>query len=175
MGRGASMRERDFIMSNELYRLTATDAARQIDSGTLKPADLMEACLERIAAREPVIHAFAHHDPDAARAAVPKSGPLHGIPVGVKDVRDTGDMPSAYGSPIWDGWRPRDDSAPVAWTRATGGVVIGKTVTIELQPAVCALNGCPKNLGPTAQTEVDGQTRFQIPTGHRKALCTSIL
>jgi Asp-tRNA(Asn)/Glu-tRNA(Gln) amidotransferase A subunit family amidase len=58
-------------MSNELYRLTATEAARQIEDGTLKPADLMDACLERIAAREPAIHAFAYHDPDAARAALP--------------------------------------------------------------------------------------------------------
>ena len=118
-------------MSNELYRLTATEAARQIAAGALKPADLMEACLDRIAEREPVIHAFAYHDPDAVRSAVPRGGKLHGIPVGVKDVLDTGDMPSAYGSPIWDGWRPRADSAPVAWTRAVGGVVIGKTVSTE--------------------------------------------
>jgi Asp-tRNA(Asn)/Glu-tRNA(Gln) amidotransferase A subunit family amidase len=82
-----------------------------------------------------VIHAFAHLDPAAARAATPRAGRLHGIPVGVKDVLDTGDMPSGYGSPIWTGWRPRADSAPVAWTRAVGGVVIGKTVTTEL-PAV---------------------------------------
>ncbi len=118
-------------MSNELYRLTATEAARQIEAGTLKPADLMEACLDRIAAREPVIHAFAFHDAVAVRAATPRPGRLHGIPVGIKDVLDTADMPSSYGSPIWDGWRPRADSAPVSWTRATGGVVIGKTVTTE--------------------------------------------
>jgi Asp-tRNA(Asn)/Glu-tRNA(Gln) amidotransferase A subunit family amidase len=119
-------------MSNELYRLTATEAARRIAAGSSKPADLMEACLDRIAEREPVIHAFAFHDPDAARSAVPRTGRLQGIPVGVKDVLDTGDMPGGYGSPIWDGWRPRADSVPVAWTRATGGVVIGKTVTTEL-------------------------------------------
>ena len=118
-------------MPNDLHRMTATEASRRIAAGTLKPGDLLEACLERIAAREPDIHAFAHHDPAAVRAAMPKAGPLHGIPVGVKDVLDTADMPSAYGSPIWAGWRPRADSAPVAWTRAAGGVVIGKTVTTE--------------------------------------------
>src|ERR1044071_9221745 len=59
----------DATMPNELYRLTATEAARQIEAGSLKPADLMEACLDRIAAREHVIHAFAYHDPEAARAA----------------------------------------------------------------------------------------------------------
>src|SRR4051794_8875034 len=106
-------------MSNELYRLTATEAARQIAAGSLKAADLMEACLDRIAEREPVIHAFAFHDPAAVRTATSRPGRLHGIPVGVKDVLDTGDMPSGYGSPIWAGWRPRADSAPVAWTRAT--------------------------------------------------------
>jgi Asp-tRNA(Asn)/Glu-tRNA(Gln) amidotransferase A subunit family amidase len=120
-------------MSNELYRLTATEAARQIDAGTLKPADLVEACLERIAAREPMIHAFAFHDPAAVKAMVPRPGKLHGIPIGVKDVLDTADMPSAYGSPIWTGWRPRADSAPVSWTRGAGGVVVGKTVTTELR------------------------------------------
>jgi Asp-tRNA(Asn)/Glu-tRNA(Gln) amidotransferase A subunit family amidase len=136
-------------MSNELYRLTATEAARQIEAGSLKPADLMEACLDRIAAREPVIHALAHHDPAAARAAVPRAGRLHGIPVGVKDVLDTGDMPSGYGSPVWAGWRPRADSAPVSWTRSVGGVVIGKTVTTEF---------ATRKPGPTANPANPGHT-----------------
>jgi Asp-tRNA(Asn)/Glu-tRNA(Gln) amidotransferase A subunit family amidase len=136
-------------MSNELYRLTATEAARQIAAGSLKPADLMEACLDRIAERDPTIHAFAFHDPDAARSAVPRAGRLHGIPVGVKDVLDTGDMPSGYGSPIWKGWRPRADSAPVSWTRATGGVVIGKTVTTEF---------ATRKPGPTANPANPGHT-----------------
>lgn len=136
-------------MSNELYRLTATEAARQIAAGSLKPADLMEACLARIAEREPVIHAFAFHDPDAARAAVPGPGPLHGIPVGVKDVLDTADMPSQYGSPIWDGWQPRADSAPAAWTRRAGGVVIGKTVTTEFATRKPGLTANPANPGHT--------------------------
>jgi Asp-tRNA(Asn)/Glu-tRNA(Gln) amidotransferase A subunit family amidase len=136
-------------MSNELYRLTATEAARQIAAGSLKPADLMEACLDRISAREPVIHAFAYHDPAAARAAMARPGKLHGIPVGVKDVLDTGDMPSGYGSPIWAGWRPRSDSAPVSWTRAAGGVVIGKTVTTEF---------ATRKPGPTANPANPGHT-----------------
>jgi Asp-tRNA(Asn)/Glu-tRNA(Gln) amidotransferase A subunit family amidase len=114
-------------------RLTATAAARLIRDGRLRPAELMEACLARIAEREPVTHAFAHFDPAQARraagAALP--GPLHGLPIGVKDVLDTADWPSEYGSPIWRGWRPRADAAPVAWAQAAGGVVIGKTVTTE--------------------------------------------
>jgi Asp-tRNA(Asn)/Glu-tRNA(Gln) amidotransferase A subunit family amidase len=128
-------------MSNELYRLTATEAVRQIDAEILKPADLMEACLERIAGREPIIHAFAFHDPSAVRAAMPGPGKLRGIPIGVKDVLDTGDMPAQYGSPIWSGWRPRADSAPVASTREAGSVVIGKTVTTELTPLLLLAGG----------------------------------
>lgn len=139
----------DFIMSNALYRLTATEAARQIGAGTLKPADLLEACLERIAERDPVVHAFAFHDPAGVRAVTPGAGPLHGIPVGVKDVLDTGDMPSGYGSPIWTGWRPRADSAPVSWARAAGGVVIGKTVTTEF---------ATRKPGPTANPANPGHT-----------------
>jgi Asp-tRNA(Asn)/Glu-tRNA(Gln) amidotransferase A subunit family amidase len=120
-------------MSQDVHRLTATEAVRRIRAGTLSPSDLVEACLERIAAREPTVHAFAWFDADAARAAAraARPGPLHGIPVGVKDVLDTADMPSQYGSPIWDGWQPRADSAPVAWARAAGAVIIGKTVTTE--------------------------------------------
>ncbi len=115
----------------ELFRLTATEAVRRVRAGTLSPADLMASCLDRIADREAAIHAFACFDPVAARAARPRPGRLHGVPVGVKDVLDTADMPTGYGSPIWDGWRPRADSAAVAWTRQAGGVVIGKTVTTE--------------------------------------------
>ncbi|MEJ0019927.1 MAG: amidase [Acetobacteraceae bacterium] len=113
--------------------LTAGEAARLLHGGTLDPADLMEACLARIAAREATVRAFATFDADAARraAAAARPGPLHGLPVGIKDVLDTADLPSEYGSPIWQGWRPRADAAAVAWTRAAGGVVIGKTVTTE--------------------------------------------
>ena len=111
--------------------LTATDAARAIQSGTLAPAALTEACLDRLAAREAVVRAMAYVDPAQARAAVPRLGPLHGLPIGVKDVIDTADMPSEYNSAIWRGHRPRADAACVAWAKAAGAVVLGKTVTTE--------------------------------------------
>src|SRR5579875_1118916 len=95
--------------------LTATEAARAIARGALDPAALLEACLARVAAREGVVQAMAYVDPDAVRAARPGPGPLHGLPIGVKDVLDTADMPSGYGSPIWHGHRPRADAAAVAW------------------------------------------------------------
>ena len=89
--------------------------------GCARPT-LMEACLARIAEREPAVRAFAYVR-SRRRAAPPRAappGPLHGLPIGVKDVLDTADMPSEYGSPIWRGWRPRADAAAVAWARAAG-------------------------------------------------------
>ncbi|HME26756.1 MAG TPA: amidase [Acetobacteraceae bacterium] len=131
-------------------RLTATAAARLIRDGRLRPVELMEACLARIAAREPAVRAFAWFDRDAARrAAAARSGPLHGLPIGVKDVMDTADMPSEYGSPIWHGWRPRADAAAVAWARAAGGVVIGKTVTTEFATRKPGPTANPHNLRHT--------------------------
>ncbi len=118
---------------NDPSRLTATEAAARIRDGRLRAEALMEACLDRIAAREPAVGAFAWFDAATARraggAALP--GPLHGLPLGVKDVLDTADMPSQYGSPIWEGWRPKADAAAVAWARQAGAVIAGKTVTTE--------------------------------------------
>jgi Asp-tRNA(Asn)/Glu-tRNA(Gln) amidotransferase A subunit family amidase len=117
----------------ELWELTATEAARRMCAGALRAESLVEACLGRIAEREAEIRAFAWFEAAAvnrAVAAVP-AGPLQGLPFGVKDVLDTSDMPSEYGSPIWAGWRPRADAACVAWARAAGAVAIGKTVTTE--------------------------------------------
>jgi len=113
--------------------LSAAEAARRIAAGRLSPAELVEACLDRIAAREPVVRAFSSLDPALPRraAARPIAGPLAGLPVGVKDVLDTADLPSEYGSPIWAGHRPRADAAAVALTRAAGGIILGKTVTTE--------------------------------------------
>ena len=111
--------------------LTATEALRAINQGTLRAADLLEACLARVAAREPTVRAIAFLDPAQARAAQPRPGALHGLPIGVKDVIDTADYPSQYGSPIWRDHRPTADAACVAWAKAEGAIVLGKTVTTE--------------------------------------------
>ena len=120
-------------MSSEIITLTATEAVRRLHDGRLDRLDLIEAYLDHIAACEPGVRAFEYFDPVQVRAAMAsvRPGPLQGIPVGVKDVLDTADMPSQYGSPIWKGWRPKANSAPVAWARAAGAVVLGKTVTTE--------------------------------------------
>ncbi len=131
--------------------LTATAALAAIRAGRLTAPALMEACLDRIAAREPAIRAFAWLDPDQARrdAAAAAQGPLAGIPIGVKDVIDTAQMPAQYGSPAWAGHRPRADAACVAAARAAGAVVIGKTVTTEF---------ATRHPGPTANPAKLGHT-----------------
>jgi Asp-tRNA(Asn)/Glu-tRNA(Gln) amidotransferase A subunit family amidase len=134
---------------------SATEAARQIAAGELTSERLVRACLERIAERDADVGAWEHVDPEAALAEArardtsPPLGPLHGVPVGVKDIIDTADMPTGYGSQIWSGHRPARDAACVALVRAAGGVVLGKTVTTELAYFTAGRTTNPHNLGHT--------------------------
>jgi Asp-tRNA(Asn)/Glu-tRNA(Gln) amidotransferase A subunit family amidase len=118
-------------------RISITEAAALIASGKLTAVKLAEDCLARIAAREEAVRAWVHIDPqqvlaDArARDAENPRGPLHGIPVAIKDIIDTADMPTAYGSPIYAGHRPRTDAACVTLLKNAGAVIMGKTVTAE--------------------------------------------
>lgn len=113
--------------------LSTSQALAALRAGSLTPVALMEAYLDRIAAGEPRLRVFASFDAEHARRSARHApgGLLAGLPVGVKDVLDTADLASEYGSQIWRGHRPFADAAAVAWTRAAGGVVIGKTVTTE--------------------------------------------
>ncbi|HEY3912518.1 MAG TPA: amidase [Stellaceae bacterium] len=117
--------------------LSAREAARQIAERKLSAEALAAAYLDRIAVREGVVGAWQYLDPEQAlaearqRDAEPPRGPLHGVPIAVKDLIDTADMPTAYGSPIYRGHRPAADAACVALARAAGAVVLGKTVTTE--------------------------------------------
>lgn len=115
----------------------ALAAAAEIASGRLTSEYLVRSCLERIEAREPDVQAWEHLDADralaeaAARDAERPRSPLHGVPVGVKDIIATRDMPTGNGSPIYAGHLPAWDAACVAMLRAAGMVVLGKTVTTE--------------------------------------------
>ena len=117
-------------------RLTASEAAARLGAGTLTAEALTRDCLERANARAEV-KAWVWLDPQQALAqarAVDRAGRpglLKGVPVGVKDVIDTVDMPTEHGSPIYRGNRPFADAACVALIRAAGGVILGKTVTTE--------------------------------------------
>ena len=121
----------------ESNRYSAVEAAALIAAGKLTAVKLAEDCLARVAAREEAVQAWAYIDPQQvlaearARDAEPPRSPLHGIPVAIKDIIDTGDMPTEYGSPIYAGHRPRADAACVALLRNAGAVIMGKTVTAE--------------------------------------------
>jgi Asp-tRNA(Asn)/Glu-tRNA(Gln) amidotransferase A subunit family amidase len=122
---------------SSLNRLSATQAARKLATREITAAALLSDCLERIAEREPTVHAWTCLDADGAmkRARVLDSqvpaGLLHGLPIAVKDLFDTFDMPTCYGSPIYGDHRPAADAASVALARAAGAIVVGKTVTTE--------------------------------------------
>src|SRR5438876_11729014 len=131
--------------------LSARDAAREIAAGRLSATTLVAACFERIAAREPVVGAWHYLDREAALAAArqrdasPPKGPLHGIPIAVKDLIDTADMPTGYGSAIYHGRRPVADAACVALARAAGAIVLGKTVTTEFACFTAGKTANPRN------------------------------
>ncbi len=121
----------------QLHQLTATEIVRAITAGKATASAVAESCLKHIVEREPQVGAWEFLDPDLvlkqARAldAAGMYGPLHGVPVGIKDIIDTADMPTAYGSPIHSGHRPHMDAVCVALTRRAGGLIMGKTVTTE--------------------------------------------
>ncbi len=119
------------------HQMDAVMLARKLSQRELSAETLLASCLERIDEREPQVQAWSHIARDAAleRARELDRGPvrglLHGLPIGVKDLFDTADMPTTYGSPIYAGNRPAADAAPVALCREQGGVMVGKTVTTE--------------------------------------------
>src|SRR5437763_7583665 len=124
-----------------LAQLAAAEAARRIAQGALSAVELVSACLERIRQVEPAVQAWQfldeHHALAQARAADERRrsgepvGALCGIPVGVKDIIDTADMPTENGTVLDKGRMPRADAAVVAKLRAAGAVIMGKTVTTE--------------------------------------------
>ena len=129
------------LADSKLPALAATEAAAEIVRGAFTAEDYTRACLARIEAVEPEIQAFAHLDPEHAlaqaralderRATGQPIGPLHGVPVAIKDIFDTFDYPTECGSVLLAGRRPRQDATVVAKLRAAGAVIIGKTVTTE--------------------------------------------
>jgi Asp-tRNA(Asn)/Glu-tRNA(Gln) amidotransferase A subunit family amidase len=124
-------------MHTPLNEWSASEIAAAVNRGELSCEAVARACLERIAARETDVRAWAYCDPDQVIAAARDldrkgaSGPLAGVPFGVKDIIDTADMPTEWGTPIHRGRQPERDAACVALSRKAGGLLIGKTVTTE--------------------------------------------
>ena len=129
------------MADRQLATLTAGEVAQKIAAGDISATDYASALIAQVEAVEDTIHAFAHFDGghvlaqaralDERRASGAAVGPLHGIPVAVKDIFDTADFPTECGSPILTGRRPGKDATVVARLRAAGAIVLGKAVTTE--------------------------------------------
>jgi len=124
-----------------LHSLSASEAARVIRDGLISSEQLVEACLTQISKIDGQVQAWTFLDPDHAlaqaraadeyRLSGQPTGALHGVPVGIKDIFDTADMPTENGSALYAGRTPSRDSTVVSMLRAAGAVIMGKTVTTE--------------------------------------------
>ena len=129
-------------MIKDAYTLSAAEAQLAFAAGRLTSVQLVQSCLDRIKATDPAIKAWAFLDPDAALAQAAECdrlrkagmavGPLHGIPVGLKDIIDTAKMPTERGTPIFKGRQTDTVARLVEHLREAGAVIMGKTVTTEL-------------------------------------------
>jgi Asp-tRNA(Asn)/Glu-tRNA(Gln) amidotransferase A subunit family amidase len=139
---GVPVIEKNRGVAMSLNQLDALAASAAIRSGKITSEELVRACLERIVETEEKIHAWTYLDPDYAIKQACEAdqfqkkgmtlGPLHGIPVGIKDIFDTADMPTENGTVLHAGRRPDEDATAVRLLRGSGAVIMGKTVTTEL-------------------------------------------
>jgi Asp-tRNA(Asn)/Glu-tRNA(Gln) amidotransferase A subunit family amidase len=124
-----------------LHSLSASEAAKLIRDGVISSEQLVEACLKRVQEIDEQVQAWTFLDPEHALAQARSAdqlrlsgqpiGPLHGVPVGIKDIFDTADMPTEFGSALYSGRTPSRDATVVSLLRAAGAVIMGKTVTTE--------------------------------------------
>jgi Asp-tRNA(Asn)/Glu-tRNA(Gln) amidotransferase A subunit family amidase len=143
----------------DLHDVTAAEAARRIRSGALSPSNLLASCLKRIDAVEPVLKAWVLLDRDAAsRVAVQRDiearegrfiGPLHGVPVALKDIYDAAGLVTTSGVGPWGHRRAAADAASVARLRAAGAVILGKVTTTPFALRDPTATGNPWNPGHT--------------------------
>ncbi len=135
--------------------LSALDLARRAEAGELSPEAMIDLCAAAIEAREDEVGAFIALDIAAAReaaradAARLRGGALHGLPVGLKDIFDTVEFPTEYGSAAYKGHRPGSDAAVTSMVRRAGGLVLGKTVTTEFAHQQPGKTRNPANLEHT--------------------------
>ena len=133
--------------------LSALDLIRRFEAGKLTPRAVVEMCAEAIATREKEVAAFTTLDLAGARRAADdvrlSSLALRGLPVGFKDIFDTADLPTQYGSPVYANHRPAADATAVVMTRQAGAIVLGKTVTTQFASLVPSATRNPRNLAHT--------------------------
>lgn len=136
-------------------QLSAKAAAERLADGRLSAETLVRACLDRIATREAAVQAWEVVNREGVLAAAreldrsSRRGPLHGIPIGVKDIIATADLPTRYGSPLYRDYSPPMDAAVVALARRAGALILGKTVTTEFATSAPARTRNPRNLDHT--------------------------
>ncbi|WP_168192852.1 amidase [Undibacter mobilis] len=158
-----------------LNTLSATEIVALTLNGTVNCETLARECLARVAAREPVVKAWAFIDLDQvlreAKALDSRAnrGPLFGVPVGVKDIIETADMPTQMGSPIYRGYRTLSDAGCVAQLRAAGALIVGKTVTCEFAGPAANVTTNPHNAARTPGGSSSGSAAavadFMVPFG----------
>ena len=163
----------DAKTERSLNALSAAEIAAAVAAGKTTCEAVVRACLARIAARDGTVKAFVNFDPelalDQARALDRGSrrGPLHGIPVGLKDTIDTADMPTEMGSPIYRGHRPKADASCVALLRRAGAIVLGKTATCEFAGSAPPATTNPHNAAHTPGGSSSGSAAavadFMVP------------
>ena len=143
----------------DLHLLGAGDAAQMIHDGAVTSTELVQACLERVREVDGQVQAWTFLDPeyalsqaraaDEARTSGRPIGALHGVPVGLKDIIDTADMPTENGSVLHAGRRPSSDASVVSLLRAARAVIMGKTVTTEFATRTPGKTRNPHNSGHT--------------------------
>lgn len=151
---------------NDAYTLGAYEAAQAIQRGRLSSKELVSSCLKRIEKQEPLVCAWAYLDKakalrqaseaDLQRKKQKVRGLLCGVPIGVKDVFNTIDMPTCMGSPICKGFAPGNDARIITQLRRTGAIVIGKTVTAEFAVHYPGPTRNPHNISCTPGTSSSG-------------------
>ena len=147
----------DVKVKRPLNELSAAEIVSKIAAGETTCEAVVRDCIARISARDGVVQAWVNFDAEIAlgqaRALDGASarGPLHGVPIGLKDTIDTFDMPTEMGSPIYRGNRPRADAACVALLRRAGAVILGKTATCEF-----AGSAPPQTTNPHNATHTPG-------------------
>lgn len=153
----------------KLNELDATDIADKVRKWKASPVEVMQDCIVAIEAQEDELHAWAHFDKEQAltnalavnvellrKKARPREYPLAGVPVGIKDIFNTVDMPTQMGSPIWAGFTPGNDARVVHYLRRAGAIIAGKTVTAEFAVHTPGPTRNPHNVEYMAGTSSTG-------------------
>ncbi len=173
-------------MARSPNRLSASNAVRAMAEKRLKARDLVEACLDRIGEREGDVHAWEALDPEGARRRADRLdkrakpvGPLHGIPLAVKDIISTKTMPTTCGSPIYRDHVVGRDAACVAQLVNAGAIVLGKSVTTEFAGGHAGKTHNPHNIRHTPAGSSSGSAAavadFMAPIGYGTQTAGSVI